>query len=639
MPAAGVSSFSFADVRVHIDGPIATAAASNPTRIQRKCAGCKLERDQIVLGTPGDRLEHEADAVADALTRGLAPPTAVGRVRTTGPHEPSRGHTLPLAYSAHVDRALAQSGHGEPLHEPIRRNVGALLGHDFSDVRVHRDAQADASTRALDARAFTHGRDIWLRSTERPTDVRLLSHELTHVVQQSDAAIGGHGMPASAGALLQRDGPTSSTESFEAFSATQRRFLQDNLVDPAGLDSTVAHRLARLLDAAQQAHRLQTGDVSGMAVGPDTAITLDQRIGETGAEISVMVVTSEGSLLIARRFDMATGSVSHELAYQDVDGNQIESTTSNLGPPRILNRFSLELGPARSELTLPSPEGILLSEEDGTLSPADELDDFNDLLASETATAAGAEGVGSFIEGAVVGDFGENDSWSAIAGQTVVGFIPIAGQIADVRDLLAAFGGVAEGRQGAWLSVGIAGVAFIPGLDFLKGGTRVGRRALREAAQESISEVSEAALKRARRVLSREAVQTARRRLRALATGRIELIQRLTELSTSGAIRQRTRDLVENARNAIRDHMTPQDLSGALRDRLGMPVRSSGSGRTFDHLGEVNTALSAMTDARRALLGELQRLAPDSEGYRLVSREVEALTEIRRRVDEFLETQ
>lgn len=104
-------------------------------------------------------------------------------------------------------------------------------------------------------------------------------------------------------------------------------------------------------------------------------------------------------------------------------------------------------------------------------------------------------------------------------------------------------------------------------------------------------------------------------------------------------MRQRMRDLVADVRNAIRNHMTPQDLSGALRDRLGMLVRRSGSGRTYDHLGEVNTALNSMTDACRALLGELQRLAPESENYRIISREVEALTEMRRRVLEFLETQ
>jgi hypothetical protein len=141
-----------------------------------------------------------------------------------------------------------------------------------------------------------------------------------------------------------------------------------------------------------------------------------------------------------------------------------------------------------------------------------------------------------------------------------------------------------------------------------------------------------------RRALSRQAVETARRRLRELAAGRIELMQRLTELMEQPALRSRTRDFIEDARNGIRDHMSPQDLSGALRDRLGMPVRRSGHGRTYDHLNEVRNALESLGAARRALLGELQRLEPGSEAFRIVSRELDTMAELRRRVHEFLET-
>lgn len=182
-------------------------------------------------------------------------------------------------------------------------------------------------------------------------------------------------------------------------------------------------------------------------------------------------------------------------------------------------------------------------------------------------------------------------------------------------------------------------VGFVLGLDFLKGGSRVGRRALRESAEESITEVTEASLKRARRVLSRQAVQTARRRLQALAAGRIELMQRLTDLSQNPALRGHTRDFVEDARNALRDHLHPEDLSGALRDKLGMPVRRSGSGDLFDHLGEVEDGLRSVDKAIKPLLGDLQRLPRESDAYRVVSREIEAMREMRRRIVEFLEAQ
>ena len=62
------------------------------------------------------------------------------------------------------------------------------FGHDFSQVRVHADARASDSARAVNARAYTVGRHIAFASDEyTPHSIegqRLLAHELTHVVQQ-----------------------------------------------------------------------------------------------------------------------------------------------------------------------------------------------------------------------------------------------------------------------------------------------------------------------------------------------------------------------------------------------------------------------------------------------------------------------
>jgi hypothetical protein len=78
-----------------------------------------------------------------------------------------------------------------PLEPAVRVEAEARLRHDFSRVRVHADGQAAEAARAVDAIAFTVGRDI-VFDTGRyaPSTVegrRVLLHELTHVVQQ-DAA-------------------------------------------------------------------------------------------------------------------------------------------------------------------------------------------------------------------------------------------------------------------------------------------------------------------------------------------------------------------------------------------------------------------------------------------------------------------
>ncbi|HBB87625.1 MAG TPA: hypothetical protein DC047_08435 [Blastocatellia bacterium] len=63
--------------------------------------------------------------------------------------------------------------------------------YDFGQVRVHHDARAAASARAVNARAFTVGNDIVFGDGQYAPQTsggkRLLAHELTHVIQQGGA--------------------------------------------------------------------------------------------------------------------------------------------------------------------------------------------------------------------------------------------------------------------------------------------------------------------------------------------------------------------------------------------------------------------------------------------------------------------
>ncbi|MCI4592634.1 DNA/RNA non-specific endonuclease [Sphingobium sp. BYY-5] len=97
----------------------------------------------------------------------------------------------------------------------------------------------------------------------------------------------------------------------------------------------------------------------------------------------------------------------------------------------------------------------------------------------QPASLPSEEGIGSFFEGLVKGDFSDNDSWSATAGQVIGGFIPVVGQIGDARDTVAAIGGVIEGKDGAWGNLGLAAIGWVPGLgDIAKGAIRGGEKAL-----------------------------------------------------------------------------------------------------------------------------------------------------------------
>jgi hypothetical protein len=76
--------------------------------------------------------------------------------------------------------------------------MGSRLGHDFGEVRVHTDARAAESARALDASAYTVGRDVVFgtgRYAPGTGEGRwLLAHELAHVAQQRSAASAGPGV-------------------------------------------------------------------------------------------------------------------------------------------------------------------------------------------------------------------------------------------------------------------------------------------------------------------------------------------------------------------------------------------------------------------------------------------------------------
>lgn len=90
-------------------------------------------------------------------------------------------------------------GGGSPLDESTRTSMESRFGQDFSDVRVHTDAQASASAEAVGANAYTVGNEMVFRSghfdASSPTGQRTLAHELSHVVQQRSGPVDGTEAP------------------------------------------------------------------------------------------------------------------------------------------------------------------------------------------------------------------------------------------------------------------------------------------------------------------------------------------------------------------------------------------------------------------------------------------------------------
>ena len=177
-------------------------------------------QEKLTMGAPGDVYEQEAEKVAEEVASfsnsgnlntiqqallsraevsnilGLVDGPAqeisrnetygAGRLRIIRKDERSaqeEGTVSPL-----LERRILQSkGKGNPLPLLVQNTMEFQTGYDFSDVRVKTDSEAANLNRSLNARAFTLGSDIWLGQNESVNNVKLMAHELTHVVQQGAA--------------------------------------------------------------------------------------------------------------------------------------------------------------------------------------------------------------------------------------------------------------------------------------------------------------------------------------------------------------------------------------------------------------------------------------------------------------------
>ena len=92
------------------------------------------------------------------------------------------------AGSSVESKIQAQQGGGSKMDERIQAKMESAFNADFSDVRIHNNADSSALNRSLGAEAFATGNDIFFREGRYNPDSRdgqeLLGHELTHVIQQ-----------------------------------------------------------------------------------------------------------------------------------------------------------------------------------------------------------------------------------------------------------------------------------------------------------------------------------------------------------------------------------------------------------------------------------------------------------------------
>jgi hypothetical protein len=214
------------------------------SRISVHAGAAARVQPKLTVNTPGDIYEQEADRVSDQVMRmpdphahretpghapverpdldgaaggGLIQRSASGRrldedERLQAEAQPSRPDederlqaeaqpgATPAVSAETASGIQSLRGRGHSLQERSRSFFEPRFGFDLREVKIHHDSEAGRLANDVRARAFTIGRDVVFGAGQYRPDtadgMRLIAHELTHVVQQSGTSSAPRGSVA-----------------------------------------------------------------------------------------------------------------------------------------------------------------------------------------------------------------------------------------------------------------------------------------------------------------------------------------------------------------------------------------------------------------------------------------------------------
>lgn len=162
----------------------AAAPQTAAPQIQRMCTDCK---DELAMRETAEGDEEEKPmAGLQAKAAEEEEEEDAGDIQLVRSRSPSANQPRAALNRSTVQDVL--SSPGQPLDSGTRAFFEPRFGRDFSDVRLHTGPQAASSARAVNALAYTVGRDVVLSERCSPSTSegkRTLAHELTHVIQQT----------------------------------------------------------------------------------------------------------------------------------------------------------------------------------------------------------------------------------------------------------------------------------------------------------------------------------------------------------------------------------------------------------------------------------------------------------------------
>ncbi|HAG83790.1 MAG TPA: hypothetical protein DCL61_22240, partial [Cyanobacteria bacterium UBA12227] len=249
-----------------------------------------------------------------------------------------------------------------------------------------------------------------------------------------------------------------------------------------------------------------------------------------------------------------------------------------------------------------------------------------DALATTVESGADAYfGVGKeLVEGAVLGDFKENPSiWNTI-GQIAIGFVPYAGQVADVRDLIASVKKLHESGYKdpwEWFNLVLVGVGFIPGIgDAIKAAGRGAKGLIRNSLKgvlKNADNLLRPVLKRAKGMLDgakhygKKFAQWASKLGPSLVKGVKQFGQKTLDFAKGAA--QKARGLLTTVKSKVSGFVSSavqkaRDVIGQGKGLLGQAVGKF-IGKAKEVFGGLKNRVSQAADSVKGLLQRGKQLA------------------------------
>ncbi|MFL5766188.1 MAG: DUF4157 domain-containing protein [Bacteroidia bacterium] len=150
-----------------------------------------LIQPKLEISNPQDKAEQQADKVAEGVMKGDATVSqkvlsekATSEISTKGDGDVTQ------TTDSFDGKLQGTKGQGQKLDTIQRKELESHTGTDLSSVNIHTNSNASEMSESINAKAFTHGQDIYFKEGQyNPSSNEgksLLAHEVAHTVQQKN---------------------------------------------------------------------------------------------------------------------------------------------------------------------------------------------------------------------------------------------------------------------------------------------------------------------------------------------------------------------------------------------------------------------------------------------------------------------